>query len=272
MCQTLNIRRSSYYKWFQRDKTKNELENEEYGRLILDYDTRFEHILGYRRMTTWINRLNHKHANRKRIKRLMDLMGIHSIIRRKKSQFQKSTPEITAENLVDRDFKVDQPNEKWLTDITEFKVIGTPQKLYLSAIIDLYDNSIVAYQMSTHSNNQLVFDTFEAAIAKYPDAKPIFHSDRGFQYTNRVFRFKLDEMGMTQSMSRIGRCIDNGPMESFWGTLKSEMYYLRKFHSFSELREAIVEYLDFYNYRRFQVKLKNMAPMEYRSHAYQTNQ
>ena len=99
-----------------------------------------------------------------------------------------------------------------------------------------------------------------------PSVTPIFHSDRGFQYTSKHFRKKLDDAGMVQSMSRVSRCIDNGPMEAFWGMLKSEMYYLRKFDSYEELESAVSEYIDFYNNGRYQKRLDCMTPLEYRQY------
>ena len=148
MCQVLGIARASYYKWQNRKETKEELENHELAQLILEYDERFYHILGYRRMTRWINKFNHKKYNKKRVKRIMDVLGVKSVIRRKKSKYTKSTAEVTAENILKRDFNASKPNEKWATDVTEFKIIGMKQKLYLSAIIDLYDRSIVSYIIS----------------------------------------------------------------------------------------------------------------------------
>ncbi|MBN1064488.1 IS3 family transposase [Clostridium botulinum] len=130
----------------------------------------------------------------------------------------------------------------------------------------LGDNSIVSYVLASSNNNQLVFSTLNKAIEQNPDARPLFHSDRGFQYTNKIFKNKLDKINATQSMSRISSWIDNGPMEGFWGTLKSEMYYLRKFDTYEELEQAIAEYIDFYNTKRLQKKLKSMTPIEYRSH------
>ena len=109
--------------------------------------------------------------------------------------------------------------------------------------------------------------TFDKSITLNPTAKPIFHSDRGFQFTSKVFKFKLDQQGMIQSMSRVGKCIDNGPMEAFWGTLKSEMYYLNKFYTPDNLINSIEEYIEFYNNKRFQAKLKCLTPMEYRNQA-----
>lgn len=178
-------------------------------------------------------------------------------------------PEVTAENVLNREFNADAPNEKWLTAVTEFKYyVGTEvRKVYLSAIFDIYDRRIVSYKIGTSNNNQLVFDTFDEAVAGNPSAHPLFHSDREFQYTNKTFHNMLMEAGMRQSMSRVGRCIDNRPMEGFWGILKSEMYYLRKFSSKEELTKAIEEYIEFYNTKRYQLKLKCMTPMEYYSAA-----
>jgi transposase InsO family protein len=202
-------------------------------------------------------------VNKKRVYRLMRATQLQSVIRRKRKKYAKFTPEITAENILNRNFAADKLNEKWLTDVTEFKY-GAGEKAYLSAILDLKDKSVVSYVVGRRNDNKLAFDTFSAAVARYPDAKPLFHSDRGFQYTSRVFRAKLDAQGMTQSMSRPGRCIDNGPMEAFWGTLKVEMYYLRRFDDYDSLKAAIAEYIDFYNYARYQEKLGGFAPMEYR--------
>lgn len=142
-------------------------------------------------------------------------MGLKAVIRRTKPQYQRSTPEVTAENILSRDFTAENLNEQWMTDVTEFKY-GSEGKLYLSASLDLKDKAIVLFAYGRH-NNQPVFDTFDLAVAKYPDAHPLFHSDRGFQYTDRVFKERLDVAGMTQSMARVGRCLDNGPMEGFWG-------------------------------------------------------
>lgn len=220
-------------------------------------------ILGYRQMTINLNREHGLNVNHKRIYRLMKILNLKSVCRRKRKKYTKSTPEITAENILNREFEADGFGKKWLTDVTEMKY-GLDGKAYLSAILDLGDKSIVSFVLGRSNNNELVFKTFDIAHEKHPDVKPIFHSDRGFQYTSKVFRRKLDDAGMTQSMSRVSRCIDNGPMEAFWGMMKSEMYYLRKFNSYAELETAITEYIDYYNNRRYQKRLKCMSPMEYR--------
>ncbi len=175
-------------------------------------------------MTVVINREHDVHYNKKRVYRLMQTLHLKSRIRVKKKTYIQSTPQITAENILNRDFHADKPNEKWLTDVTELKyyVGSTVKKLYLSAILDLYDRRIVAYKIGEYNNNHLVFSTFDEAVRLNPDTHTIFHSDRGFQYTNKCFHQKLVDAGMIQSMSRVGKCIDNGPMEGFWGILKSE--------------------------------------------------
>ena len=269
MCIALRLNRSSYYKWKKRKQSKRELLNLQITEYVKDYYEESNGVLGYRQMSITINRekidqLPHR-VNVKRIRRIMRILGLKSVIRRKRSDYVKSTPEITAENVLNRDFKATVPFEKWLTDVTEFKYYVGPEvrKLYLSAILDLYDRRIIAYKIGDSNNNELVFTTFDEARSLYPDAKPIFHSDRGFQYTNKTFHQKLVDAGMIQSMSRVGRCLDNAPMEGWWGILKSEMYYLKKFTSRDSLVSAIEDYIHFYNTRRYQKRLNCMTPCEY---------
>lgn len=259
------IARSSYYKWLNHSKTTRDIENEFLMDTICAVYSSVNGIYGYRRITLNINKLLNKSYNHKRIYRLMKSKKIIAVIRRKKKRFVQSTPQVTAENILKRNFIADVPNQKWLTDVTEFK-LTTGQKLYLSAILDLYDNSIIAYKVGTSNNNKLVFDTLDLALEYNPTASPLFHSDRGFQYTNKIFKSKLDKINAIQSMSRVGRCIDNGPMEGFWGILKSEMYYLNKFDSVEDLKVGIDDYIEFYNKNRFQKRLNGMSPIEYRTH------
>ncbi len=265
LCAALYIPRCSYYKWLKREKNSNELLNEQIIEWIKALYIEENGILGYRQMTIAINRIYHTAFNVKRIRRLMRALHLQSVCRKKRYNYTPSTPEVTAENILNREFYADKPNEKWLTDVTEFKWYEGPvvHKLYLSAIFDLYDRRIVAYKIGSSNNNKLVFDTFDEAVAKHPNAHPLFHSDRGFQYTSKIFRAKLDKAKMVQSMSRVGRCIDNGPMEGFWGILKSEMYYLRKFTDVQELTTAIENYIHFYNTKRYQKRLHCMTPMEF---------
>ena len=269
LCALLHLNRSSYYKWKKRVPSVSQMTNEQIIVWIKELYEEQNGILGYRQMTVAINRLHNTHYNKKRICRLMQILHIKSVCRVRKKTYIPSTPETVAENVLNREFYADAPNEKWLTDVTEFKFYAGPEvkKLYLSAILDLYDRRIVAYKIGLSNNNQLVFDTFDEAVSLNPNAHPLFHSDRGFQYTSKSFRSKLMNARMRQSMSRVGKCIDNGPMEGFWGILKSEMYYLKKFTSQEELTNAIENYISFYNTRRFQKKLHCMTPMEFH-HAY----
>ena len=266
MCKQLRITKAAYYKWLRRSVPQAEQENLVLAELIREYDEQYNHILGYRRMTAWINRLNGTCYSKNRIHRIMQTIGIHSVIRKQPKKYKKSTPERTAENILKRDFNASRPNEKWVTDVTEFKWYegAMYHKLYLSAILDLYDRSVVSFVLSRRNDNRLVFQTFDKAIAGNPNAKPIFHSDRGFQYTSSYFQSKVQKQGMDQSMSRVAHCIDNGPAEGFWGIIKSEMYYLKTFQDEKSLRFAIEKYIHFYNYERFQERFGNQTPMEVR--------
>lgn len=166
-------------------------------------------------------------ANDKRVLRICRKLGIKSTIKYANNGCTRraKNPQYIAENVLDRQFNAQAPNEKWLTDVTEFHYyVGLEKhRVYLSAILDLYDRRIVAYVIGDSNNNALVFSTFDAAIKANPDAHPLFHSDRGFQYTNRAFHARLEAAGMIQSMSRVAKCIDNGPMEGFWGILKGSV-------------------------------------------------
>jgi putative transposase len=223
-------------------------------------------IYGYRQMTLHMNRKFGQDFNHKRIYRLMRLSRIQSVIRRKKKRYVGSSPQHVAENILNREFQADRPNQKWLTDVTEFKY-GHSQKAYLSAIRDLFDGFIVSYVLGHSNNNALVFNTLDKALEAFPGTVPMIHSDRGFQYTSKEFKRKLDAANMIQSMSRVGKCIDNGPMESFWGTLKCEKYYLNKYNNYEDLANAIDEYIYFYNHKRLQKRLNGLSPMEYRAKA-----
>lgn len=217
MCKQLKISRSAYYKWLHREVPEQELENINLAELIKEYDERFKHILGYRRMTSWINHFNHTNYSKKRVHRIMKKLGIHSVIRKKKKK---------------------------------------------------YDRYPVAYIISTRNNNKLVFRTFDKALAANPKAKPLFHSDRGFQYTSKVFQRKLTEHEIEQSMSRVGHCIDNGPIEGFWGIIKSEMYQMYEITDEESLRNAIHNYICFYSEERPQDRYHCKTPLEVRREAF----
>ena len=221
---------------------------------------------GYRRLNDDLRHDHGIHVNDKRVPRICRARDIRSTVKynNRGCTRQARNPQHVAENLLDRQFHAARPNEKWLTDVTEFKWYeGTEvHKLYLSAILDLCDRRIVSYELSERNDNPLVFKTFDKAVRANPDAHPLFHSDRGFQYTNRVFHQKLVQAGMTQSMSRVAHCIDNGPMEGFWGILKRERYYGRRFKSKRALSKMIQKYIHYYNTQRVQRNLGVLTPME----------
>lgn len=269
MCIQLDIRRSAYYKWLKRLIPSNEQENKELSEIIMDYHEKYGGILGYRRMRLFINRNNHKHYNVKRIHRIMKIMDIRSSIRRRRTCCTVTNKtDQTAENVLHREFEASKPNEKWTTDVTEFKVPHSAEKIYLSAFLDLYDRSIVAWSISDRNDNALVLDTFKQAIRRNPDAHPLFHSDRGYQYTSPSFQNKLKEQGMVQSMSRVACCLDNGPTEGLWGIIKTEMYQMYEIHTKEDLIQALGNYIDFYNHERYQARFESKTPMEVREEAF----
>lgn len=223
--------------------------------------------MGYRRIRDELDVRHHEHFNDKRVLRISRKKGIQSTIKWKPKSCTRGDrhPDHIAKNYLHREFYAAMPNEKWFTDVTEFKYyIGIEvQKVYLSAILDLYDRRIVAFKISDHNDNPLVMDTFDEAVRLEPEAHPLFHSDRGYQYTSMQFYNRLKNHHMKQSMSRVAHCIDNGPMEGIWGIIKREMYYGYRFEERNQLVSGISDYIDYYNNQRIQRKLSVMSPMEY---------
>lgn len=268
LCKLGHISRASYYKWKNRPDNKNDVLNEHLAKEIEQIHE--EHPdMGYRRIRDTLEHDYNINVNDKRILRICRKKKIRSIIKHRYNCCTKpaSDPAYIAENVLNREFHADTLNEKWVTDVSEFKYGNGDNeekgKIYLSVILDLCDRRPVAYVYSEHNDNPLVFRTFDKALAENPGATPIFHSDRGYQYTSKEFRQKIINAGMTQSMSRIAHCIDNGPMEGFWGIMKREMYYTRKFKTKDDLIQAIEEYLDYYTSKRIQRNLGVMTPSEY---------
>ena len=228
--------------------------------------------MGYRRIRDELDRYHDIDVNDKRILRICRKEHIQSTIKWKPKSCTKNSndPAHIAKNYLNRDFHAEAPNEKWLTDVTEFKYYTGIEihKVYLSAILDLYDRRIVAFRIGDHNDKPLVMNTFEAAVELEPNVHPLFHSDRGFQYTSKPFCTRLKKHPMKPSMSRVAHCIDNGPMEGFWGILKREMYYGKRFTSKKDLVSAIENYIAYYNTGRIQRKLNVMTPSEYHERYY----
>jgi transposase InsO family protein len=263
LCEIIELNRSSYYKWMNKSKTDRDIDNEELLDSIKELHASVRGIYGYRRIAMNLGRILDRNINHKRVRRIMRENDIECIIRRKRKRYRKTTQLHVSENILNREFKADKPNEKWLTDVTELKY-GNCQKAYLSAIIDLYDNSVVAYNLSKRNNNPLVIKNLDLAIAKNRGSSPLLHSDRGFQYTSNRYNKKMKNYGMIHSMSRVGRCLDNAPMEGFFGILKVEKYYLNKYDTYEMLEKDIDDYMYFYNNDRLQKRLGKRSPLEYR--------
>lgn len=196
LCEIAQIPRSSYYKWLNRKPSPRQLENEELAQIMISIYEKVNRTFGYRQLKLHMCRQTQKWINDKRVYRLMKVKGIQSVIRRKKKRYERSTPQQIAENLLNRDFTAKAPNEKWLTDVTEF-VYGNDRKAYLSAIYDIHDNVVVSYVLGHSNNNPLVFQTLELALKAAPGSQPMLHSDRGFQYTSLSFKKLLDANKLT---------------------------------------------------------------------------
>ena len=272
MCQILGVKRANYYKWLHHEKSNRDLENEKLAQYIIKYHKKYNQELGYRAMADRINRDNNEHYNDKQVYKIMRILGLKSIVRPNRHSCTVRKANNTAPNLLNRNFNASKPNEKWVTDVTEFKYgPKSEHKLYLSAILDLYDRSIVSYVLSSTNNNILVFDTFKKAVVANPDAHPLFHSDGGYQYTSPAFIKMLKDQGMVQSMSRVHCCIDNGPMEGFWSFLKCGMYHYDKhYNTKEELIDAIDSWMHYYMYERYQRRFGVRTPMEVRTEALTT--
>lgn len=195
----------------------------------------------------------------------MNQLNLKALTRRKRYQSYKGKIGRVAPNHLNREFFASQPNQKWVTDVTEFNVLG--QKLYLSPILDLYNSEIIAYQLSKQPMYSLVdkmlLKAFRRLKPKTSDL--IIHSDQGWQYQMTTYQKRLQKRGIIQSMSRKGNCLDNAVMENFFGLLKSELFYLQKFKSVEALASSIKEYIYYYNHHRIKLKLKGLSPVQYRN-------
>lgn len=220
---------------------------------------------GYRRITATLKRLGEQ-INHKTVQRLMGVMKLKSTVRPKKYRSFKGDIGTAAPNELDRQFSAEAPNQKWVTDVTEFNVDGN--KLYLSPILDLYNREIVAFQTSTRPVFEMVVSMVKQAFTKLlPHEKPMLHSDQGWQYRMAPYKAMLGERGLMQSMSRKGNCHDNAAMESFFGVLKTEFFYQRKFSSIEELQIGLREYIRYYNHDRIKIDLDGLSPVSYRTQA-----
>ena len=220
---------------------------------------------GYRRVTDEL-RNREIHLNHKTVQRLMKELGLVCRVRMKKYRSYKGEQGKVADNELNREFRAEKPNQKWVTDVTEFRLFG--QKLYLSPILDLYSGDIVTYTISDSPNLLMVTTMLKQAFQKIPDNSGLLlHSDQGWHYQHKQYRKMLEEKGIKQSMSRKGNCYDNSVMENFFGHLKSELLYLQEFDSVDHFKAELIDYIDYYNNRRIKARLKGLPPALHRQQA-----
>lgn len=206
-------------------------------------------------------RLNHK-----TVQRLMKELGLVCLVGMKKYRSYKGEAGKIAPNLLQRNFRAEKPNQKWVTDVTEFNLFG--EKLYLSPILDLCSGDLVSYTISARPVLDMVTSMLDKAFEKLPDGTGlILHSDQGWQYQHKEYQTMLKEKGIRQSMSRKGNCLDNAVIENFFGLLKSELLYLQKFDSIEHFKRELLDYLDYYNNYRIKAKLKGLPPALHRQQA-----
>ena len=256
--------RSSFY-YHQKILEKKD-KYEEIKTLIKQIYHRHKGRFGYRRITLAMKEkgiiINHK-----TVLRLMKMLGLKSIIRVKKYRSYRGEQGRIAPNILKRNFKADQPNKKWATDVTEFNVSGN--KLYLSPIIDLFNGEIISYNISERPVFSQITDMLKKGLKKIKNTENIIlHSDQGWQYQMKAYQMLLKEKGIVQSMSRKGNCLDNAVIENFFGTLKSEMFYTKKFKTIDELKKEIKEHINYYNHDRIRLNLKGKSPVQYRTLSY----
>ncbi|MFC6478532.1 IS3 family transposase [Pseudomonas asuensis] len=218
---------------------------------------------GYRRITAAI-RNQGTGINHKTIQRLMGILALKSSIRRRsKYRAYRGSTSRAAPNRLNRDFSAERPNERWVTDITEFN-LGGP-KLYLSPVLDLYNREIITYEMARRPVFDMVRDMMGKAFKRLRrNEAPLLHSDQGWHYQMPAFGRLLERRGLTQSMSRRGNCLDNAAMESFFAVLKSELYYREAFNSVAGLEKALRGYIRYYNHDRLKLSLGGLSPIQFR--------
>lgn len=196
----------------------------------------------------------------------MKELGLKCLVRMKKYRSYKGKIGKVAPNILNRNFKATKPNQKWVTDVTEFHLHG--EKLYLSPILDLFNGEIIAYNIESRPVYPLVSKMLDQAFMRLESKdSPVLHSDQGWHYQMKQYSHDLKRHNIIQSMSRKGNCLDNAVIENFFGLLKSELLYLKKFDSMEHFKKELEDYIHYYNHRRIKVKLKGMSPVDYRVHA-----
>jgi putative transposase len=260
MCKFYGVSRSGYYR-YRRHKHISPKEASLASMIAECQNTRGK-IHGYRYIHLWLEKNKGVYLNPKTVLRIMRKYGLLSDVRRKRWQTCGQAIHRYA-NILNRNFNAEQPNKKWVTDIS---YIPTAQGfLYLSVIRDLFDNSIVAYKTNRQQTVNLVLDTIRAAVQKETVAGELhLHSDQGFQYTSQAYYTLTKEYGITPSMSRRGNPYDNALAENFFSMLKTECISRQRILSFEQAQQLIDDYIYFYNFERYQLKYR-LTPFQKRS-------
>ena len=268
LLKAIKLARSTYYYHLkQLDKPDKDQElKAEIQSIFIEHKGNY----GYRRIHLELRNRGYL-VNHKRVQRLMKVLNLQAKIRQKrKYSSHKGDVGKKAENLIQRQFEGSKTMEKCYTDVTEFAIPASTQKLYLSPVLDGFNSEIIAYNLSTSPNLIQVKAMLEQAFTEEHYTNTILHSDQGWQYQHQYYHRFLEDKGIQPSMSRKGNSPDNGMMESFFGILKSEMFYgyEKSFKSLEQLEQVIVDYIDYYNNKRIKVKLKGLSPVQYRTKSF----
>lgn len=259
------IKRSTYYYWTSRFDQPDKYENMKSVISTIYHDHKGRY--GYRRITLELRNQGFL-INHKTVQRLMKEMGLKSLVRIKKYRSYKGNVGKIAPNILSRKFIATKPNEKWVTDITEFHLFG--EKLYLSPVLDLFNGEIIAYNIQSRPTYKLVSIMLDKALFCLSEGDaPILHSDQGWHYQMKEYSNALKQNDITQSMSRKGNCLDNAVIENFFGLLKSELLYMQEFESMNHFKLELELYIEYYNHKRIKGKLKGLSPVQYRIQSFQ---
>jgi len=264
MLTFLEIPKSTYYRWKRQAPSSKDTELlKKISELCVKHKRRY----GYRRITSELATHYGVVANHKRVRRIMRENGLLAKIRRKKYRHYKPDVTIKKPDLIKRKFRADRPNEKWYTDVSELPF--GPSKLYLSAIIDGFNNEVVSFVISDSPNLELAYETVRQAVKGKAVKNLILHSDQGGLYTSPSFQAFTQNENIVQSMGHRGVCFDNVLIESFFSHLKTEAFYSQDFTATNEqIIEIVEEYIHYYNNERIQLKLNSLPPVKYREQAH----
>ena len=268
LLETAHLARSTYY--YQLKQLEGLDKDKEFKDEIQSIFIEHKGNYGYRRIHLELRNRGYL-VNHKRVQRLMEVLNLQAKMRQKrKYSSHKGDVGKKADNLIQRQFEAAKTMEKCYTDVTEFAIPASTQKLYLSPVLDGFNSEIIAYNLSTSPNLEQVKTMLEQAFTEKHYENTILHSDQGWQYQHDSYHLFLESKGIQASMSRKGNSQDNGMMESFFSILKSEMFYgyEKSFQSLKQLEQAIVDYIDYYNNKRIKIKLKGLSPVQYRTKSF----